>query len=292
MRVSMGVTNYSWPAPLGDQLARIAAAADDSTIDTLWVADHLIQADPTVPAQDDEMLEAFPTLGFIAGRTGRIRLGTMVAGVTFRPPAVLIKAVTTLDVLSGGRAWFGIGAGHHDGEARAMGLPFPAAGERLDQVEETVQLAARMWSGDRSPFAGRQFRLDDPQGAPLPVSPGGPPILIGGAGEKRTLRLVAQYAQACNLFDIPDGGATVRRKLQVLAEHCAELGRPYDEVEKTMSTRLNAGESADEFARRVAVAADLGIEHLAVVMSSPWTVEAVGTLAAAARSLADVGPSR
>jgi F420-dependent oxidoreductase-like protein len=288
VRVSLSLTNYSWLEPPGDALAGIAHAADASNIDTLWVADHLIQADPTAPPGDDEILEAFTTLGFIAAETTRIRLGAMVSGVIFRPPAVLIKAVTTLDVLSGGRTWFGIGAGHHDGEAKALGLPFPPVAQRLDQVEETLQLASRMWRGDRRPFAGKQFRLDDPQASPAPVRPGGPPILIGGAGERRTLRLVARYADACNVFDIPDGGRTVRHKLDVLAQHCTELGRPYAELEKTMSTRLEPQETADEFVRRGAAAGELGIDHLVVVMSGPWTLDAVHTLADAAVALGEI----
>jgi F420-dependent oxidoreductase-like protein len=288
VRVSLSLTNYSWPEPPRDALAGIARAADASSIDTLWVADHLIQADPTVAAGDDEMLEAFTTLGFVAAETTRIRVGAMVSGVIFRPPAVLIKAVTTLDVLSGGRAWFGIGAGHHDGEAKAMGLSFPPVAERLDQVEETLQLAVRMWRDDRRPFAGEQFRLDDPHASPAPTRPGGPPILVGGAGERRTLRLVARYAHACNVFDIPDGGRTVRHKLEVLERHCAEIGRPCREIEKTMSTRLAPDETADEFVRRGEVAAGLGIEHLVVLMSVPWTLDAVHTLADAATSLTEI----
>jgi F420-dependent oxidoreductase-like protein len=288
MRVSISLTNLSWPDGLGPGLGRVVEVADRAGVDTVWVVDHLIQADPTAPAGDTEMLEAYTTLGFLAARTERVRLGTMVTGVTFRPPALLVKAVTTLDVLTGGRAWLGIGVGHHGGEASDMGLPFPPAAERYERLEETLQLANRMWVGDETPFEGRHYRLGRPQGSPGPVSHPHPPILIGGAGERKTLRLVARYADACNLFDIPDGGRTVRHKLAVLARHCEEVGRPYEAIEKTLSSRLEAGESSDDFARRCQAAAALGIEHMVVISSAPWTTEALSTLATAIPALGEV----
>ncbi|MFJ9786764.1 LLM class F420-dependent oxidoreductase [Amycolatopsis sp. NPDC101161] len=284
MRLSIGVTDFSWPDKLTDALAGIAVAAEDAGLDTLWVPDHLLQADPN-STPDSAMLEAYTTLGFLAARTGRIGLGTMVSAVTFRPPALLIKAVTTLDVLSGGRARFGIGAGHHDGEARAMGLPFPPVGERFERMEETVRLALRMWDGDSSAFEGAHYRLDRPIGNPRPVRR--PRVLIGGAGERRTLRLVARYADACNVFDVPDGGKTVRHKLAVLARHCEEAGRPYGEVEKTISTRLSPGESAESFARRCAEFAEWGIEHAVVITAGPWRAADVATLGRVAGFLAE-----
>ena len=292
MRVSINVTNYSWPGgpqDLGPELVRLVRAADQTGLDTVWVADHLLQADPTAAPDDTEMLEAYTTLGFLAAHTQRVRLGTMVTGVTFRPPALLVKAVTSLDVLSGGRAWLGIGAGYQEDEAQAMGLPLPAVAERFQRLEETLQIAARMWAGDDAPFAGRHYRLQRPTGSPLPTQRPHPPVLIGGAGERKTLRLVAQYADACNLFDIPDGGRTVRRKLEVLARHCDEVGRPYGAIEKTLSTRLEAGESAESFIGRGAAAATLGIQHLVVITSGPRTDQAMATLAAAIPALREIG---
>jgi F420-dependent oxidoreductase-like protein len=293
MRVSISVTNYSWPSGprrLGAELVRLVRAANAAGVDTVWVVDHLLQADPNAAPDQRDMLEAYTTLGFLAAHTERVRLGTMVTGVTFRPPALLVKAVTTLDVLTGGRAWLGIGAGYHGEEAQAMGLPLPPVAERFERLEETLQIAARMWAGDDSPFEGRHCRLGRPAGSPLPVQRPHPPILIGGAGERRTLRLVARYADACNLFDIPDGGQTVKRKLEVLAGHCEEIGRPYAAIEKTLSTRLEAGESADEFVSRCAAAAALGIEHMVVGIAGPWTAEALATLAAAIPSLREASP--
>jgi alkanesulfonate monooxygenase SsuD/methylene tetrahydromethanopterin reductase-like flavin-dependent oxidoreductase (luciferase family) len=215
-----------------------------------------------------------------------------VTGVTFRPPALLAKAITTLDVLTGGRAWLGIGAGYHGDEAREMGLPLPPAPERYERLIETLEIASRMWVGDESPFEGAHYRLDRPVDRPGPLHRPRPPILIGGHGERRTLRLVARYADACNLFDIPDGGQTVRRKLAVLAQHCREVGRPYEAIEKTLSTRLGDGESAAELAGRCSVAASWGIEHLVLGRSRAWTVEAVHIVGDAIARLGAAGSSQ
>jgi F420-dependent oxidoreductase-like protein len=291
MRVSISVTNFSWPdgpKALGSKLPWLVREADEIGVDTVWVVDHLLQADPTAPPGDTEMLEAYTTLGFLAASSERVRLGTMVTGVTFRPPSLLVKAVTTLDVLSGGRAWLGIGAGYHGDEAEAMGLPLPPTAERFERLEETLRIALRMWAGDESPFAGRHYRLERPVASPLPARRPHPPILIGGTGEQKTLRLVARYADACNLFDIPDGGRTVRHKLEVLARHCEEVGRPFEQVEKTLSTRLQPGEPADDFVARCAAAAELGIEHVVLVTPAAWSAEGLATLGAAIPRLQDV----
>jgi F420-dependent oxidoreductase-like protein len=292
MRVSINVTNYSWPGGpgrLGAELGALVRTAEEVGVDTVWVPDHLLQADPTAAPGDTEMLEAYTTLGFLAAQTQRVRLGTMVTGVTFRPPAVLIKAVTTLDVLSGGRAWLGIGAGYHGEEAEAMGLPLPPVAERFERLEETLQLATRMWAGDDAPFSGRHYRLQRPVGSPPPLRRPHPPVLVGGAGERRTLRLVARYADACNLFDIPDGGRTVTHKLEVLARHCQEIGRPYEAIEKTLSTRLETGESAADFVTRCRAAGAMGIEHVVLITPGPWTPEPLATLGAAIPTLEKVG---
>lgn len=293
MRTSISVSNYTWPdspQQFGPNLARLVRTADEIGIDTVWVPDHLIQADPTVTPGATDMLEAYTTLGFLAAHTERVRLGTMVSAVTFRSPALLIKAVTTLDVLTGGRAWLGIGAGYLESEAQDMGLSLPPVAERFERLEETVHIANRMWAGDETPFEGKHYSLRRPQGSPVPATHPHPPILIGGTGERRTLRLAAQYADACNVFDIPDGGQTVRRKLGVLATHCEEVGRPYDAIEKTIGTRLGAGETADEFVRRCEAMAALGIDHVILVSSTVWPAEDLNTLAAAIPSIRDIGP--
>jgi F420-dependent oxidoreductase-like protein len=285
MKLSMSVTNFSWrDGPLARRLADVAQIADEGGLYGLWVADHLLQADPYgARPGETEMLEAYTTLGFLAARTERLNLGTLVTAVTFRPPALLVKAVTSLDVLSGGRALFGIGAGYEAAEAAAMGLPLPPIRERFERLEETLRIALQLWAGDDSPFVGQHYRLDAPAHSPAPLSR--PPILIGGTGERSTLPLVARYADACNVFDIPDGGATARHKLGVLRELCTEIGRPYDAIEKTISTRLEPGEPAASFVRRCQAFRELGIDHVAVVTTGPWTDEAVATLAAAAPRL-------
>lgn len=290
MRLSLNVTNYTWPdgpASLGTRLGRVVRAADDAGLDTVWVSDHLIQGDPR-STPEAEMLEAYTTLGFLAARTERIRLGTMVTAATYRPPGLLVKAVTTLDVLSGGRAWFGVGAGYHEAEARMLGVPLPPAAERFERLEETLRLAVQMWSGDEAAFEGTHYRLERPLNSPNSLRRPHPPILVGGTGERRTLRLVATYADACNMFDIPDGGKTVRHKLAVLARHCEDVGRPYEEIDKTLSTRLAPDESSDAFVERCAGMAKLGIDHMVVLTDGPWTEESVGVLAAAVPALSEI----
>jgi F420-dependent oxidoreductase-like protein len=291
MRISLSVTNYSWPTGppgLRSELPRLVRAAEDAGLDTVWVADHLIQADPS-STPDAEMLEAYTTLGYLAAQTTRVRLGTMVTAATYRPASLLVKAVTTLDVLSGGRAWLGLGAGYQQDEAQAMDLPLPPVGERFERLEELLRLAKQMWAGDPSPFDGRHYRPQRPVNNPPALSRPHPPILIGGTGEHRTLPLVARYADACNLFDIPDGGATVRRKLAVLARHCEQVGRPYEEIEKTVSTRLEPGESPDRFTERCAALASFGIEHAVVITAGPWTEDAVATLGSVIAAVQSTG---
>jgi F420-dependent oxidoreductase-like protein len=284
MRVSISLTDYSLPEGAGGlaaHLAAVARAAEAGGLDTVWVPDHLLQVAPG--STGEEMLEAYTALGYLAGQGSRIRLGAMVTAATYRAPALLIKAVTTLDVLSCGRAWLGIGTGYHEAEAVAMGLALPPTGERYQRLEETLRLALQMWSGDPSPFAGAHNRLGAPVNSPQALSRPHPPILIGGMGERRTLRLVARYADACNLFDIPDGGATIRRKLDVLAGHCELAGRDYGEIEKTVSTRLDPGESAAAFAGRCAALEALGIGHAVVIATGPWSEERIAVLASVAR---------
>ncbi len=288
MIISISITNLSWPAGAGGiarALCEVVQLADAGGLDTVWVPDHLLQADPS-SSLGEPMLEAYTTLGFLAAATQRVRLGTLVTAASVRPPALLIKSVTTLDVLSNGRAWLGLGAGYHEAEADAMGLPLPPPRERAERLDETLRIARQMWRADETPFEGAHYRLARPINVPAPITRPQPPILVGGMGERTTLRLVAEHADACNLFDIPDGGATVLRKLDVLARHCDELGRPYDAIEKTISTRLAPGESARAFAERCAALGRLGIDHAVVIRSGPWTPDDVATLAAAAAELA------
>ncbi|OMC09634.1 TIGR03560 family F420-dependent LLM class oxidoreductase [Mycolicibacterium fortuitum] len=286
MKLSVSVTNYSWPEGIEQRLTDLAAFLDDTAVDTLWVADHLVQADPS-SRSDEPMLEAYTVLGYLAAATRRLRLGTMVTAATFRAPALLVKAVTTLDVLSNGRAWLGIGAGYNTAEATAMGLFLPGTAERFERMSELLRLADQMWRGDRTAFLGEYLTAHQPIGSPPPVTAPHPPVLIGGTGERRTLRLVAQYGDACNLFDIPDGGAAIRRQLEVLDRHCADVGRRAEEIERTVTTALQDGECADALAERCRALADSGIQHVVVIARGrPLTSSDLNCVAAAADWLA------
>lgn len=234
MRLGLQVSNFTYPNgqnELGDTFATIARRAERSGLYSFWVMDHFFQIRGVGPAEN-EMLEGWTTLGFAAGVTNRIKLGTMVTGVTYRHPGLLVKTATTLDVLSHGRAYFGIGAAWNDQEHAGLGVPFPPLKERFERLEETLQIARQMWQGDENPYNGQHYQLARPLNNPQPVQRPHPPILIGGTGEQKTLRMVAQYGDACNLF-ARLGDDELRRKLAVLREHCERLGRPYEQIEKT-----------------------------------------------------------
>jgi F420-dependent oxidoreductase-like protein len=234
MRVGLQVNDFTWPtgqARLGEEFGAIAERAEQAGFYSLWVMDHFYQIGGLGPAEH-EMLEAYTTLGFAAGRTSRIKLGTMVTGITYRYPGILIKTVTTLDVLSGGRAYFGVGAAWNEEEHVGLGVPFPPLKERFEWLEDTLQLAHQMWSGEDKPFEGKHAHLGRTLNSPQVISKPHPPILIGGTGEQKTLKFVAQYGDACNLF-ARMGDDIVTHKLDVLRGHCEALGRPYEEIEKT-----------------------------------------------------------
>lgn len=262
MKIGVHVSSFTWPGGpqrLAQDLTQVAQAAEDNGFDKLSVMDHLWQIAHNGPTEH-EMLEAYTTLGYLAARTTRIQLLALVTAVIYREPGLLAKAVTTLDVLSEGRAWLGIGAASFEDEAHGLGLPFPPAGQRFERLEEALQICLQMWSDNDGPYAGRHYRLARTLNSPQPLTRPHPPILIGGNGEKKTLRLVAQYAQACNLFAGPDVG----RKLDVLRRHCDAVGRDYNEIEKTVSGRIDpgsAGERAEEFLDRLRELAKLGITH-------------------------------
>ncbi|MFI1916745.1 TIGR03560 family F420-dependent LLM class oxidoreductase [Nocardia sp. NPDC020380] len=288
MRISLSISNFSWtggPAEIPASLERLVRRADEGRFDTVWVTDHLLQLAPGTDP-DQEILEAYSTLGYFAALTHRVRLGTMVTAATFRAPMLLVKAVTTVDVLSRGRAWLGIGAGYHQFEAESTGMFLPPTAERFERLEETLQFALQTWSGGDDPFHGKYFHAERPINSPNSVSRPHPPILIAGAGEQKTLRLVARYAQACNLYDIPDNGKTITHKLGVLAEHCAAADRSFDAIEKTVSTHLRPGETAAELAARAAGFNDLGIDHLVVMKTAaPWKVDDLDRLDEAAEQV-------
>jgi len=234
MRLGLQVPNFTWPngqSQLGKTFSEIAERADKAGLYSMWVMDHFFQIRSIGPPEK-EMLEGWTTLAFAAGRTSHIKLGTMVTGVTYRHPGILVKTATTLDVLSQGRAYLGIGAAWNEQEHRGLGVPFPPLTERFERLEETLQITLQMWAGDDKPYEGKYYHLSRPLNSPQSVQRPHPPILIGGSGERKTLRLVAQYGDACNLF-ARLGKNELQHKLDVLREHCQALGRPYEQIEKT-----------------------------------------------------------
>jgi F420-dependent oxidoreductase-like protein len=276
VRLGLQLPSFSYPGgtpELRGRLTEIAHAAESAHLDSLWVMDHLLQlpADTGWGGPDEPMLEAYSTLGFLAGVTDRIRLGALVGCALFREPALLVKAATTVDVLSGGRLTFGIGAGWYEREARGLGIPFPDRRERFARLEETVEIARRLWSDDRSPYEGTFTTLSEPIIRPQPLSRPRPPIMIGGNGERRTLRLVARYADACNFLVLePD---EVRHKLEVLRRHCDAIGRDAAEIEITnlVEVDLRDGRMSDaDVVALVRAQADSGVQHLIVNMPDVW----------------------
>jgi F420-dependent oxidoreductase-like protein len=219
-------------------LAAAARAAEDAGFRTLTLMDHWFQMDQMAPATDP-MLDGYTALGFLAGQTERLQLGLLVTGVTYRHPGLLAKTLATLDVLSGGRALLGIGAAWYEREHAGLGVPFPPVAERFERLEETLRICRQMWSADDGPYEGTHYRLGATVNVPQPLRR--PPVLVGGGGEKKTLRLVAQYADACNLFPGPE----LERKLDVLRGHCADVGRDYDEIEKTVMLPLDTGDDGE-----------------------------------------------
>jgi len=235
MKVGLQINRFTWkgePQTISDTLRKIAVTADDVGFYSIWLMDHFFQIGH-IGAPEEPMLEGYSGLAFIAGITKNVKLGTMVTGVIYRNPALLVKVVTTLDVLSKGRAYLGIGAAWNEEESNALGFAFPPLKERFEMLEETLQIAHQMWKGDEKPFDGKHYHLGRPLNSPQVISKPHPPILIGGGGEKKTLRLVAQYADACNLFARMEK-EELTRKLDILKEHCREVGRNYDDIEKTV----------------------------------------------------------
>ena len=243
MKVGLHIPDFTWsggaPAMAG-RLTEIAQLAEQGGVDRISVMDHVWQI-PNVGPIENDMLEAYTALGFLASVTERVKLLTVVTAVVYRDPGLLAKCVTTLDVLSGGRAMLGIGAAWNAEESAGLGLLFPPTAERFERLEEALQICLQMWSDDEGPYTGKHYQLGRTMNVPQSLQRPHPPILIGGAGERKTLRMVAQYADACNIFDGPE----LAHKLDVLREHCANLGRNYDDIEITIQTRFNLGDNGE-----------------------------------------------
>ena len=283
MRVGLQIPNFSWPggpAQLAATLREIAQTADDGGLASLWVMDHFFQIPPVGPAELD-MLEGYSALSYLAGVTKRVTLGTMVTGVTYRHPGVLLKTVSTLDVLSRGRAILGIGAAWFEREHRGLGVAFPALHERFERLEEALQIAHQMWTGKVGTYQGKHYQLAESLCVPAPLAKPHPPILIGGMGEQKTLRLVAQYADACNLFTHA-GVALVKHKLEVLRRHCDQLKRDYARIEKTSLATLTLTDDAQSIEAAIATCRELasaGIQHAIFNMPNVQSVVPVELLA-------------
>jgi F420-dependent oxidoreductase-like protein len=262
MRIGLQIPNFTYQnkPPLPIILKDIVQLVDENGFYSLWVMDHFFQIDFAGPPQN-EMMESYTTLGYFAGLTKNVKLGALVTGITYRYPGILIKTVTTLDVVSNGRAYFGVGAAWFEREAKGLGVPFPPVAERFKQLEEVLQIAKQMWSGNQGAYNGSYYQLAETITNPLPISKPHPPIMIGGTGEKKTLKLVAQYGDACNLF-LGMGVPVLQQKLDVLKQHCENIGRPYEEIEKTGLGSIGPdGVNVSEVLSALRQYRDLGFTH-------------------------------
>lgn len=264
MKLGLQLNSFDWnggPERFSATLREISRTAEEAGFDRIAVTDHLWQH-PIMGGPEANEPECYTTLAFLAANTERVGLTAMVSGVHFRHPAVLVKTVTTLDVLSGRRAWLGVGSGHYEEETQGLGIPFPPQKERFEMVEETARIALQMWSGesgDDRPFEGKHYKLERPLNLPQSLSRPHPPIMIAGDGEKKTLRLVARYADACSLRPSEE----IPRKLDMLRSHCEEEGRDYEQIEKTCAFSFDVGEDGektDELIGQLRWLSNMGIE--------------------------------
>lgn len=287
MKFGLQIPSFSWPGgpeAIAPTLARIVRTADDVGFDSIWVMDHFFQIRGVGPVEEP-MLEGWTTLGFLAAHTRRARLGLMVGGVHYRHPGLWVKAATTLDVLSEGRAWLGIGAAWNEEESRGLGFPFPPLGERFAILEDTLRFAHDMWSGERgtdAPFEGSVFRATRALNSPRAISRPHPPIMVGGGGEQKTLLLVAKYADATNVFG---DGPRIAHKYAVLREHCERIGRPYDEIERSTLQTVNLGDGSGgtstpaQVVDRFGELADAGAEHVIFSVRDVFDLAKLETIA-------------
>ena len=278
MKVGLQIPDFSTPrgpAALGRELATVARTADDAGFEYLAVMDHFFQI-PAVGPAEKEMLEGYTTLGYLAACTSHASLVTLVTGTVYREPGLLAKIVTTLDVLSDGRAWLGVGAAWNEEESLGLGIPFPPVAERFERLEETLQICLQMWRGDEKPYAGKHYSLARPLNSPQSLSRPHPPIMIGGGGEKKTLRLVAKYADACNLF----AGRDEARKLDVLRQHCEAVGRDYDTIYKTAYYWFDTSKGAQRIVDELGALAELGFDAAIGAVANVWDVSPLEVIGA------------
>ena len=272
MEIGLHIPDFTYPAGpagLADDLTRVAVAAEEAGFARISVMDHVWQIGVIGPPEH-EMLEAYTTLGYLAARTSKVQLLAWVTAATYREPGLLAKLVSTLDVLSKGRAWLGVGAGWNAEEAAGLGLPFPGTAERFERLEELLQICRQMWSPEEGPYEGKHYHLTRTLNSPQPLRT--PPILIGGGGERKTLRLVARYARACNLF----AGPELEHKLDVLRGHCEAEGRSYDDVEKTVMLPVDLGDKGENIPgtlEQLRGLAALGIDEAHIRIPRVWETE-------------------
>ncbi|MBO0830256.1 MAG: LLM class F420-dependent oxidoreductase [Streptosporangiales bacterium] len=277
-------TTPEGPAGIGPVLARAVTRAEEAGVHSIWPMDHFFQI-PVHGPSEDPMLEGYAAIAWAAALTTRIELGTLVTGVHYRHPGVLLKTLTTVDVLSGGRSWLGVGAGWNEEESRGLGVPFPPMKERFERLEETLRIAHRMFDGDETPYHGAHYDLERPMNHPAPVRR--PPVMVGGGGERKTLRYVAEYGDACNLFEFMPQ-AELRRKLDVLRGHCADLDRPYDEIVRTTTGQirdLDVARAVDRFGRL----SELGVDIAMLDLPDPSDEKVFDFLADVIRQVAPLG---
>ena len=279
MKIGLQISSFTWPggpAAIGPTLARVVRSADDAGFDSIWVMDHFFQI-RSLGAPEDPMLEGMTTLGYMAAHSERARLGLLVGGVHYRDPGLWVKATTTLDVLSGGRAWLGIGAAWNQDESEALGFPFPPMADRFEMLEETLQIAHAMFDGEHGTeeaFTGRHYRATRLLNGPQSISRPRPPIMIGGGGERKTLRLVAKYGDACNVFGGPE---TIHHKFEVLRAHCADIGRDPEEIERTTLVTIKVSKDGSggtstpsQIVDRLGELSDAGAQHVIMAVRDVW----------------------
>jgi F420-dependent oxidoreductase-like protein len=277
MELGFHIADFTWNHPaaeLGPTLGRVAVAAEAAGVGRLTVVDHLWQV-AAYGTAEEPMLEAYTTLGYLAAVTQRVRLHALVTSAVYRDPGLLAKMISTLDVLSGGRAGLGIGAAWYEAEAVGLGLLFPPLAERFERLEETLQICRQMWSGTEQPYQGQHYQLGRTLNVPLPLSGPEPFLMVGGSGERKTLRLVAQYATACNLFFRPDSA----RKLDVLRSHCGAVGRDYERIEKTTTIALDASSDRSQLLGLLSQARDTGFTTAYLYARNPSPLAVVDLLA-------------
>jgi F420-dependent oxidoreductase-like protein len=284
MHIGLQIPSFKVPggtAAIGPELKKVVTTAEEAGFYSLWVMDHYYQIKGLFgEAYTDPMLESYTTLGYFAALTEKALLGVLVTGVIYRHPSVLLKMVNTLDILSGGRAYLGIGAAWYEDEARGWGIPYPSTAERFEQLEENLQLAKALWAGDETSFTGKHVAAPAITNNPRPLSQPHPRIMVGGTGPKKTLRMVAQYADACNIGDWV-GPDNMRKAIDDLKGHCEALGRDYASVEKTAlgTVNLSGDDTAAGVIQRIEELAALGFTHAIFNMPDVYTITPLETFA-------------